>query len=289
MRRRTAFLKNYDIVIYSGFYTPLAVHQFPSKYNILYCHTPPRFIYDQRDFYLKRLPFYLRPALQAFIDYLQPRYEEAVGQMDVVIANSENVRRRIKRYLGKEAVIIPPPADTGRFFWQGQDDYYLSMGRLDPLKRVDLIIKAFLKMPQKRLIVASGGEEFKRLQRLARNSANICLTGWVDETHLAGLVGNAIATLYLPKDEDFGMSPLESMAAGKPVIGVAEGGLLETVIPEETGRLLDSPPSIEAICQAVEWMTPQRALKMRGACEAQGRRFRTEVFLDRMRQIVRRR
>jgi len=281
--RRTTLLKNYDTIIYSGFYTPLAVHQLSCQSHILYCHTPPRFIYDQRDFYLKRLPFYLRPALQAFIDYLQPRYEEAVAQMDILIANSDNVRRRIKHYLGKEAIVIPPPCDTTRFVWQGQDDYYLSMGRLDPLKRVDLIINAFLKMPQKRLIVASGGEELQRLQRLANKAANISFTGWVSESQLASLVGHAIATLYLPKDEDFGMSPLESMAAGKPVIGVAEGGLLETVIPEETGWLLESPPSIEAICEAVQSMTSQTALMMRGACEAQGQRFRTEVFLDNMR------
>ncbi len=283
--RRTAFLKDYDTVIYSGFYTPLAVPHHPSGRNILYCHTPPRFIYDQRDFYLERLPFYLRPALQAFIDYLQPRYEDAIAQMDILIANSQNVRRRIKHYLGKDALIIYPPCDTARFIWQSQGDYYLSTGRLDPLKRVDLIIKAFLKMPQKRLIVASGGEEFQRLQRLAKNASNIHLTGWLDETQLAALVGNAIATLYLPKDEDFGMSPLESMAAGKPVIGVAEGGLLETMIPEQTGLLLESQPSIEAICQAVESMTPQRALKMREACQAQAQRFRTEVFLDKMKAV----
>lgn len=283
---RTAFIKSYDSVIYSGFYTPLAVHHHPTGRNILYCHTPPRFIYDQRDFYLKQLPFWLRPALQTFINYLQPRYEKAITQMDTLIANSENVRRRIHYYLGKEAIVVYPPCDTARFIWQGQENYYLSMGRLDPLKRIDLIIQAFLKMPDKHLIITSGGKELQRLQRLTKNAPHIRFTGWLDDSQLAALVGNAIATIYLPKEEDFGMSPLESMAAGKPVIGVAEGGLLETIIPSQTGILLEPSLNIEAICQAVEKMTPQRALSMRAACERQAQRFQIAVFMENMRRII---
>jgi glycosyltransferase involved in cell wall biosynthesis len=282
----TDFLKDYETVIYSGFYSPLAVRHHPQGRNILYCHTPPRFIYDQRDFYLSSLPIWLRPALQAFIDYLQPRYEDAVAQMDTIVANSKNVRRRIQHYLGREAVVVYPPCETMRFSWQGDGDYYLSMGRLDPLKRVDLIVEAFLKMPEKRLVVTSGGAELHRLQRLAEHARNIQFTGWLDDVELAKLIGNAIATVYLPKDEDLGMSPLESMAAGKPVIGVAEGGLLETVIPEETGVLLKPPLSLSAICEAVESMTPLRALSMRVACEKQAQRFRTEVFLENMGALI---
>ncbi len=284
--KKTAFLKNYDTVIYSGFYTPLAIDNHPTGRNILYCHTPPRFIYDQRDFYLKQLPFWLRPALQAFINDLQPRYEKAITQMDTIIANSENVRRRIQQYLGKEATIIYPPCDTNRFVWRGQGNYYLSMGRLDPLKRIDLIIQAFLKMPDKRLIITSGGKDLQRLQKQAKNAPHIHFTNWVDETQLATLVGNAIATIYLPKDEDFGMSPLESMAAGKPVIGVVEGGLLETIIPYQTGLLLEPSLNTQAICQAVKMMTPQKALNMQKACETQAQRFQIKLFIRNIQRII---
>ena len=121
--KRTTFLENYETVIYSGFYTPLAVSHHQTGQNILYCHTPPRFIYDQRNFYLNQLPIFLRPALQAFIYYLQPRYENAIAQMDCLIANSQNVQQRIHHYLGKKAYIIHPPCDTNRFVWQGQSDY----------------------------------------------------------------------------------------------------------------------------------------------------------------------
>jgi glycosyltransferase involved in cell wall biosynthesis len=284
--RRTDFLRAYHGVIYSGFYSPLAVARHTNGPNVLYCHTPPRFLYDQRDFYLASLSPPLRPLLRAFIADFQPRYERAVSRMDLLIANSDNVRRRIQRYLGQDAQVIYPPCDTARFTWQGQGDYYLSTARLDPLKRVDTIVRAFLEMPDKRLIVASGGAELARLRRLARNAPNIRFTGWLSEREMHQLVGRAIAILYLPKDEDFGMSPVEAMAAGKPVIGVAEGGLLETVIPGETGLLLKADFSVEDIRAAVEHIEPGRALSMRPACEARAQCFRNELFLARMREIL---
>ncbi len=285
---KTDFLKNYETVIYSGFYTPLAVQQHLSGHNILYCHTPPRFIYDQRDFYLNALPYWLRPLLQAFIHYLQPRYEQAIAQMTTIIANSENVRKRIQHYLGQNATVVYPPCDIDRFTWRGPGRYYLSTARLDPLKRVDLIIQAFLQMPDKTLIVTSGGSELSRLRKLAQNAPHIHFTGWVNDLQLADLIGHAIATLYLPTAEDFGMSPLESMSAGKPVIGVAEGGLLETIIAGETGLLL-SQPTIAAICEAVTTLTPQQALTLRQSCEQQAYRFRTERFLEEMQNIIHKR
>ncbi len=282
--KQTKFLENYETVVYSGFYSPLAVKNHLNGKNILYCHTPPRFIYDQKKFYLTRLPIPLRPLLQMFSNYLQPRYENSINNMDVIIANSVNVSNRIQHYLGKQSTVIYPPCDTKRFQWLGQDNYYLSMGRLDPLKRIDLIVQAFLKMPDKKLIIASGGEELIRLQKLANQANNIYFTGWIDDQKLAELVGKAIATLYLAKDEDFGMSPVESMAAGKPVIGAAEGGLLETIIPNKTGLLLE--PSIEAICQAIATITPKMALNMRNDCEEQAKHFQTEIFLEKMQSIL---
>jgi len=281
---RTKFLEKYATVVYGGVYSPLAIKNHPNGRNIFYCYTPPRFVYDQKEFYLNRLPIPLRPLLQAFINYLQPRYESAIAKMDVIIADSENISKRIQHYLGKQSTVIYPPCDTQNFTWQGQEDYYLSTGRLDPLKRIDLIIQAFLKMPDKKLVITSGGKELPKLQKLANQAPNIYFTGWIDDKKLIELMGKAIATLYVAKEEDFGISPLESMAAGKPVIGAAEGGLLETIIPAKTGFLIE--PSLATIRQAVIDMTPQRALDMRSDCEVQAKRFRTEVFLQKMREVI---
>jgi len=99
------------------------------------------------------------------------------------------------------------------------------------------------------------------------------------------LIGKAIATIYIPIEEDFGMSPVESMAAGKPVIGVAEGGLLETVVNGETGVLIENV-SVDAVVEAVFVMSKDKALTMRAACENRAQLFRTEVFLEKMREVV---
>lgn len=285
-RRRTGFLSNYDWVLYSGSYAPVAVHNHPRQRNFYYCHTIPRFIYDLKEYYLAAAPPWQRPALRALAAYVRPRYEAAIAKMDLIVANSDNVRQRIRRYLGKDARVIHPPCDIDAYAWQGQGNYYLSTSRLEPYKRVDVIVEAFLRMPDKRLVVTSGGSDFERLRKLADGATNIEFTGWVDESELRTLVGSAIATIYLPRDEDFGMSPVESMAAGKPVIGVAEGGLLETVIDGKTGLLTRPRVIAEDVIAAVKAMGPQEALEMRQACRSRAQSFSRQRFVEAIRELV---
>jgi glycosyltransferase involved in cell wall biosynthesis len=117
---------------------------------------------------------------------------------------------------------------------------------------------------------------------------NITFTGLVDEEELKKQIGRCIATIYVPQDEDFGMSPVESTAAGKPVIGVAEGGLLEITIHGKTGLLINPEPSPEDIISAVRVLTAERALEMREACEQQANLFRKEIFLEKMQNFMER-
>ncbi|MCH9697577.1 MAG: glycosyltransferase [Gammaproteobacteria bacterium] len=280
-RNRTAYLQHYRHVIFSGSYAPLAIRNRTSGRNIYYCHTPPRFVYDLQDYYLQQLPFWQKPLLKALISYVRLYYEPAIRKMDTIIANSQNVRQRLLRYLDIQSDVVYPPVQTECFKWQSSGRYYLSTARLEPYKRVDLIIKAFLELPDKQLIVASGGSDLTRLKQLAGDAENIRFTGWMSEQQLQELVGNAIATLYLPIDEDFGMSPVESMAAGKPVIGAAQGGLLETVINGETGILLETV-DVDSIKQAIECMTPSRCLRYREPCEQQAQQFTVRRFISQM-------
>jgi glycosyltransferase involved in cell wall biosynthesis len=143
-----------------------------------------------------------------------------------------------------------------------------------------------MKLRDKKLVVASGGSELPFLQSLAQGFDNIIFTGWLEESTLRTLIGKAIATLYLPINEDFGMSPVESMAAGKPVIGVAEGGLLETVRHGETGTLLLVPLSLESLIDAILQMTPRQARQMREACSHRAALFSREIFRDKMLSVV---
>jgi len=283
---RTAFARDFAWALYTGNYAPAAVRQRPCGANLYYCHNLPRFVYDLRGYYLERLPAWQRPGLRALIRYVQPRYERAVAAMDRVLVNSRNVQARLRKFLGVESTVVHPFCDRQGFRWISQGDYYLSTARLEPYKRVDRIVEAFVRMPERRLIVTSGGSELARLQQMASGAPNIEFTGWLGEGALRKLIGNAIASLYVPLDEDFGMSPLESMAAGKPVVGVAEGGLLETMIPGETGILLEPDFAVDAVRAAVRALSPQRALAMRAVCERRAADFGKEVFLDKIRSAI---
>lgn len=285
-RYRTAFLADHDWVIYSGFYAPAAVRNHPRGSNLLYCHALPRFAYDLEEHYLQRLPSPARPVFRLFTRGVRAQFAAAVEAMDQVIVNSRNVAQRMRTYLGIQPLVIHPPAVTKGRHWQPQKGYYLSTARLEPLKRVDLIVEAFRQLPEQRLLVASGGSEYERLRTLAANAPNIGFTGWLDDQAMQDLINGCIATLYIPRDEDFGLSPVESMTAGKPVIGVAEGGLLETLIPGETALLLPPDLGVEHLVQAVRDLPPERAEAMRPACERQARHFSAETFLSRMRELI---
>jgi len=274
-------IQRYPIRLYAGSYSVLAHRSCHPGRAVYYCHTPPRFLYDLQDYYANMLPIWQRPLLAALRGWFRPRFEESIKNMSVILANSNKVKNRLKKYLNVDAQVIYPPVDIDRFRWINQGNYFLSTSRLEPLKRVDILVKAFVKMPEHQLVVASGGSELGRLQRMAQDAPNIQFTGWIDDDRLRRLIGGARATLYTPKDEDFGMSPVESMAAGKPIIGVAEGGLLETVRQGETGILIEKP-DVDSVINAVHALSADRCLKMRNACEVQANLFSRERFLAAM-------
>lgn len=273
-----------ETVIYSGFYAPMAVHFQRAGRRIYYCHTIPRFAYDLNAESRAAFGWYLRPLFDLFTALLRWKYESAIERMDVVWVNSENVRLRLKRYVGIDAKVIYPPVETHRFAWLSQGDYYISLARLEPLKRVDAVVKAFMKMPHRRLVVASGGSQWTKLQELAAGAENITFLGWTSEADLCEHLGHARAAIYVPVDEDFGMSPVEAMAAGKPVIGVAEGGLLETVVDGQTGCLIKGELTPEKIIAAVDALEALSPFALRSACEARAAQFDEAVFTQKVAQ-----
>ena len=285
-KRFAPSLADYDWVLFSGSFAPMAATQRRNKRNLLYCHTIPRFAYDLRSYYRERLGTVRRPLFDWFVKRVRMRYQKAISQMSRIAANSSNTQQRLKRFLHADADIIYPPCNTAEFTWQGVSDYFLSTARLEPYKRVDVVIDAFLRMPDKKLVVASGGSNEASLRRQAGGAENIVFTGWLSRAGMAELLAKCIASIYIPKDEDFGLSPVESMAAGKPVIGVAEGGLRETVVDGETGCLLAPDPTVEAVIDALTTMTPEKAFAMRHACEARALLFGSERFRDEIRALV---
>ena len=274
-------LSCYESVVYSGSNAPMAIlNGGARKKNIYYCHTPPRFVYDLKDFYLNSIPIWQTPLLKGLIHWVKHRYEAAINNMDVVLCNSNNVKARLNRHLGVKAQVVYPPVNIDKFYNKPAEGYYLSTARLEPYKRVDRIVSAFTQMPDKNLIVLSGGSQLAALRELAKNAPNIEFTGWVSEEQMLDYMAKCLATVYIPIDEDFGMSPVESMAAGKPVITCNEGGTAETVLHQETGWHLDADPSDTAIVDLVQSIDVSSVPNFREACYSRAQQFSSEKFFE---------
>lgn len=282
-------VSQYDTIIFSGNNClSAAFRPLPHQKIICYCHTPVRYVYDLLAERRRNEPSALKRVLYYDIGKWLIRfiYRSGLSRMQTVIANSENVRERLQFYCHTESMVIHPPIRTDVFQWIEQGDYYLSFARLDELKRIDRIVRAFQRLPEKRLIIASGGDAEEQIRALAVGYSNIEIIGWVDDARLKDLIGRCIATIYIPVNEDFGMSPLEGMTAGKPCIGVNEGGLRETIVDGETGVLIPRECRVEDLVQAVQSLTSDRALGMRAACEARAKQFDSQIFLEKMKTAI---
>jgi len=254
--------------------------------HICYCHTPMRYIYDQFDDYfadasrkwLKQGAEWLRP-------YLMRWDQETSRNVDLFVANSENVRRRIQKAYGRDADVIYPPVDTDFFSLPpvkstSPQPYYLIAGGLVPYKRVDLAIAACRRLNVS-LKIAGVGTEEARLKKLARG-APVEFLGWQSDAALRELYRNCAAFLF-PQEEDFGISAVEAMACGRPVIAYKKGGALETVKEGATG-IFFAAQTPEALADAM-----LRARHMRfdsAAIRSQALQFGGEHFKIRLAQFV---
>ena len=236
-------LEGYDFYIFSGVWCISAAKNHHP--NLIYLHTIPRFAYDLREYYSKQLNPFSRMLFNKFIDKWRPVFEDNMKDFDLICTNSENVRNRLKKYLGKRlydnSVAVNTNFDTRKFYYRKTGDFYLSTSRLDKLKRLDIVINAF-KKNGKKLVIASSGPEEKNLRKLAADFNNIEFIGRVSEARLRELYADCKATIIAAVDEDLGLVPLESHAAGKPCIAVMEGGFLETVKEGKNGVFFDPYP-----------------------------------------------
>lgn len=305
---KTKFLSQYDIVILSGNCLD-AVKNIPkTTKKIYYCHTPPRYIFDFRERYMSRFPKWLHKIADRVLDREAQSYTRQLFAMDHIFTNSQNVHDRLLSFCSFESDILYPPTDVGYFIpsfrhsddrknpeyqelgsFVPQDDgnfqknYFFSFARLSPPKRVDLIVDAFLQMPDQHLILSYGKNDPMKDYILAkiRNRENIKAIESPSDADLISLIQGATATIYIPIDEDFGMSPVESMACGTPVIGVNEWGLRETIIHNQTGKLieiLDSDIWIKNLKQAIQDTPEEEWRSMKENSIVRARDFSLDAF-----------
>jgi glycosyltransferase involved in cell wall biosynthesis len=244
-------LRSYDLILSSSHCVAKGIKRHPDQLHICYCYTPMRYIWDLSEEYLKDagIDNGVKGAVaRYFMQNLQDWDIKSSNRVDHFIAISHFVAERINRIYGRDATVIYPPVDTDYFqLGSRKEDFYLTSSRLVPYKKIHLIVEAFSKMPQRKLVVIGDGPEMKKICKIA--GKNVELMGYQSNIVLREMIQKAKAFIFAAI-EDFGIAPVEAMAAGTPVIALRKGGSVETVIDGISGLFFEEQ-SAESIRDAV--------------------------------------
>ena len=228
-------LRDYDLIISSSWAVAKGVKKDKNQLHISYCHTPIRYAWDLYDEYTFNLKEPKKFLVQKTLEYIRRWDINTLDRVDYFIANSNFVKERIKRIYNKEAKVIYPFVDIEKFsLCEKKEDFYLTASRLVPYKKTKLIVEAFNKMPEKKLIVIGKGEEYENIKKIA--NSNIKLLGYQEDRVLIEYMQRAKAFVYAAV-EDFGIAPVEALACGTPVVALNRGGTAETVLDGINGIL----------------------------------------------------
>lgn len=271
-------LSEFDVVFSSSYSYAKGVITSPMTMHISYCFTPTRYVWDDchryvRDFSRLALSLKLAPLGLSYIrrwDYV------ASQRVDHYLTLSNFVARRIKKYYRRPAEVIAPPVDVDRFTPDpDHSGYYLVVARLVPYKRIDLAIDACEALGRPLKIVGTGPELVQLQQRAGSNTEFL---GFVPDEALPALYTGARALLF-PQEEDFGITPLEAAASGRPTIAYAAGGALETIIAGQTGIFFteQSPAALMAAIKAFEQQTFDVSVIRRHAEKFERQRFIEQI------------
>jgi len=287
-------VSEYDLVISSSWAVAKGVITGPDQLHVAYVHTPIRYAWDQQHDYLKleQLDRGLKGALARLILHWLRLWDiRTANNVDVWLANSGNVARRIRKTYGKQAEVLHPPVRIEDFACTTtKAGFYFTCSRIVQYKRIDLLVDAFLARPQSELVVAGDGPELPALKKRARQASNIRFLGRRPDAEIRDLLGNARAFLFAA-NEDFGIAPIEAQACGTPVIAFSRGGVLETVrglgTDRPTGCFFEEQTPA-AILQAIDRFENLAVPIDSHDCRANANRFRAELFRSRFREIVNR-
>ncbi|MEF3304497.1 glycosyltransferase [Paenibacillus sp. GYB003] len=241
-------LRNYDLVLSSSSAFVKGVLTTPSQIHVCYCHTPMRYVWDLYHQYMQEIT---NPVFSRVLPYILHKvriWDQVSSQRpDYYISNSHNVSKRIQKYYNRNSHVIHPPVSFSQTGLLGEsEDFYLIVSRLLPYKRIDLVIETFnqLEWP---LVIIGDGYDRQRLERLA--GPTVKMLGYQSDAVIHEHYSKCKAFI-LAGEEDFGITPLEAQAHGKPVIAFGKGGALETVKDGVTGVFFDEQ-TVESLIQAL--------------------------------------
>ena len=242
-------LRDFNLIISSSHAVAKGIIPPPGALHVSYCHTPMRYIWDHFHTYFGNKKGVKRLFYSSVANYLRMWDQISSDRVDLFIANSANVKKRIERYYKKDSEIIYPPVDTDFFNCDKAEkkDYFLVVSAMVPYKKIDIVIEAFniFNLPLK--IVGRGPDE-KKLKRISKN--NIEFLGFVEDAMLKKLYSEAKALIF-PTEEDFGIVPVEAQACQTPVIAFKKGGATETVKEGITGVFFEEQ-TVESLSTAID-------------------------------------
>lgn len=282
-------LKDFDLVISSSSSFAKGVVVKPKTIHISYCHTPTRFLWDWYWEYLREnnvigwKKIFIIPVLH----YLRMWDKSVAERIDYFIANSETTKKRIGKFYRREAHVIYPPADTEKYKIKNQksktknEGYFLIVSRLSPYKKIDAAIEAFNKLDWP-LVIVGEGEHGEYLRQIA--GKNIKFAGFVESEKLAAYYEGAKALIF-PGEDDFGITAIEAMASGVPVIALRRGGVKETVIEGVTGEFFDHSVA-PLVADAVMRFIAKESNYSDSAMRAQAEKFSRKIFEKNIKEYV---
>jgi glycosyltransferase involved in cell wall biosynthesis len=284
-------MAGYDVIISSSHAVAKGVLTGPDQIHISYVHSPMRYIWDLQHQYLKQsgLGWGLKALYTRWLFGRLRQWDMSSAQhVDHFIANSTYIGRRLKKAYGRDATIIHPPVDVEHFGPRAEkEDFFLLAGRLVPYKRADLIVEAFRRQPNRRLIVVGNGPESGRVHAAAHGAGNIEFRGKVSKTELIDLMQRARGALFAA-EEDFGITMVEAQACGTPVIAFGRGGVTDIIGIEgepPTGVLFDRQ-DLDSVLDALARFDRLRHTITAEACRTNALRFSRARFRAELRNFV---
>lgn len=280
-------LSNHDVVVSSSYAVAKGALTRADQLHISYVHSPIRYAWDLYHDYLDEggIGSWVRNLLARPLLHYMRLYDVCTApRVDVFVANSQHVARRIQKTYRRQAKVIYPPVNVDRFTMQeDKEDYYLTLSRLVSYKRIDLIVRAFNEMPDRELVVIGDGPKRDYIEKLA--GPNVSVLGYQPDEAATHYMENARAFVFAA-EEDFGIVPVEAQACGTPVIAYGRGGATETVIPGKTGVFFQEQ-DVDPLKQAVHELDDIRPQLNAQEIRANAERFNIESFRRAFSRLVR--
>lgn len=285
----------YDLIISSSYMVAKGIKTTENQLHICYMHTPPRFAWDYFEHYQKeyKMNFFLQKLYSFYVKKFKNWDLKTAKNPNYIIANSQYVADKIHKIYNRKAKVIFPPVNINNFSISAErENYYITVSRLLPHKKIDLIVETFNTMPEKELIICGTGKDEIRLKKLAKS--NIIFKNYLSDNELNNTLQKARAFVFA-SEEDFGIAPVEAQACGIPVIAFGKGGATESIqgifanediVQQHHTGIFFRNQTIESLQKAIIFFEENETVFEKNNIRNNALQFSTEIFEAQMAQFI---